>query len=106
MRYVIIGNSAAGVAAAESIRSLDARGQITIIGHEPHHVYSRPLAAHLVAGELDEGAIRLRPADFYDRLDVQARLGVRAITAWVEKGRSTRPRSCWAPTSASPSHTR
>ena len=79
MRYVIIGNSAAGVAAAESIRSLDARGEITIIGHEPYHAYSRPLAAHLVAGELDEGAIRLRPADFYDRLGVQARLGVRAI---------------------------
>jgi nitrite reductase (NADH) large subunit len=84
VRYVIIGNSAAGVVAAESIRSLDARGQITIVGHEPHHVYSRPLAAHLVAGELDEGAIRFRPADFYDRLGVQTRLGVRVIRLDVE----------------------
>lgn len=78
MHYVIIGNSATGVGAAESIRASDPGAKITIIGDEPHHVYSRPLISHFIAGEVAAEEMRYRPADFYTRHKIDARLGVRA----------------------------
>ena len=78
MRYVIIGNSATGIGAAESIRAADKSAKIVMIGDEPHHVYSRPLISHYIAGEVAPDEMRYRPADFYKRLKIDARLGVRA----------------------------
>jgi NADPH-dependent 2,4-dienoyl-CoA reductase/sulfur reductase-like enzyme len=61
--YLIIGNSAAGVGAAEAIREVDKVRTIAIVSDEPYPAYSRPLAV----GEKDdilylsseESAIRL-----------------------------------------------
>lgn len=78
MHYVIIGNSGAGIGAAESIRRVDKGARITIVGDEPHHVYSRPLIAHYIAGEVAAEGMRYRPLDFYKRFKLEARLGVRA----------------------------
>jgi len=78
MRYVIIGNGPAGVGAAEAIRNVDAHGEITIVGEEPYHVYSRPLIAHYVAGEVTEPEMAFRPPDFYQSKGIVARLGVKA----------------------------
>ncbi len=78
MRYVIIGNSATGIGAAEAIRAADTRASITIVGDEPHHVYARPLISDYVAGEMTPEQMRYRPADFYQRLNLEARLGSRA----------------------------
>lgn len=75
MDYVIIGNSAAAVGAVESIRAVDKNGSITIIGSEKEHVYSRPLIAHLLAGEVGEERMPYRPLDFYEKMAVRARLG-------------------------------
>jgi nitrite reductase (NADH) large subunit len=80
MNYVIIGNSAAGVAAAESIRSIDQASRITIVDAESYHVYSRPLIAAHVAGAMDEIAMRFRPGDFYASNRIEAILG-RRVTA-------------------------
>jgi NAD(P)H-nitrite reductase large subunit len=78
MRYVIIGNSATGIGAAEAIRAADAGARITIIGDEPHHVYARPLISDYVAGEMTPEQMRYRPTDFYQRLHLETRLGSRA----------------------------
>ncbi|MBI4787719.1 MAG: NAD(P)/FAD-dependent oxidoreductase [Chloroflexi bacterium] len=78
MHYVVIGNSATGVGAAESIRAADPDAHITIIGDEAEHVYSRPLISHYIAGEVSADEMRYRPADFYTRLKVETRLGIRA----------------------------
>lgn len=78
MHYVIIGNSATGVGAAESLRAVDRGGKITMVGDEPHHVYSRPLISHYIAGDVAADEMRYRPADFYTRLNIEARLGARA----------------------------
>lgn len=85
MDYVIIGNSAAAVGAVESIRKVDREGSIVIIGEENHHVYSRPLIAHLVAGEVDEGAMNYRPLNFYDEFGVKTLLGQRAVSVDFER---------------------
>lgn len=65
MKYVIIGNSAAGIGGAEGIRRQDAAGDITIITNEPHHTYSRPLISYLLEGKTDRQRMKYRPDDFY-----------------------------------------
>ncbi|HAZ31719.1 MAG TPA: NAD(P)/FAD-dependent oxidoreductase, partial [Dehalococcoidia bacterium] len=75
-KYVIVGNSAAAVGAIESIRRIDRDGDITVVSDEKHHVYSRPLIAHYLAGEVHEERMAYRPADFYERHNVETRLGL------------------------------
>jgi NAD(P)H-nitrite reductase large subunit len=65
MNYVIIGNSAAGIGAAEAIRKNDADGNITIIASEPHHTYSRPLISYLLLGKTTEEKMKYRGDGFY-----------------------------------------
>ena len=77
MRYVIIGNSAAGVGAVEAIRQRDAEGAVTIISDEPHHTYSRPLISYLLGGLVDEARMAYRPPEFYEQNEVEAMLGTR-----------------------------
>ncbi len=63
--YVIIGNGAAGLSAAEIIRQRDPQGRITLITNEPHLFYSRPGIAYLVLGEVSEKQLISRQASFY-----------------------------------------
>lgn len=53
-QYVIIGTGAAGIAAAETIRSRDPQGRIYLVGEEPEGYYSRPGLAYLLTGEIPE----------------------------------------------------
>jgi nitrite reductase (NADH) large subunit len=50
MRYLIIGNSAAGNAAAAAIRRFDRGGEVLILSAESHPSYYRPLIPHLIDG--------------------------------------------------------
>jgi NAD(P)H-nitrite reductase large subunit len=54
MRYVIIGNSAAGNAAAQAIRTRDPGGEVTLIGDEARPAYYRPLIPFLIDRERPE----------------------------------------------------
>jgi len=73
--YLIIGNSAGGIGAAEAIRDADASGRITIISGEPYPAYSRPLISeHLAAGCSLERML-FRDADFYERNRIDTVLG-------------------------------
>jgi NAD(P)H-nitrite reductase large subunit len=69
-RYVIIGNSTAGIGAVEGIRQVDKKGEITVISNEPHHTYSRPLISYLLLGKVDEEKIKYRNSDFYKENNV------------------------------------
>jgi NAD(P)H-nitrite reductase large subunit len=53
-RYVIIGMGAAGISAAETIRSEDPAGEIIMLSEETDGYYSRPGLAYLLTGEIDE----------------------------------------------------
>lgn len=65
MHYVIIGNSAAGIFAAETIRGLDPAGKITMISKENNIPYSRCLTSYYIGKEIDEDRIYIRNPNFY-----------------------------------------
>ncbi len=79
MRYVIIGNSAAAMGCIEGIRLHDGEGSITLIASEPHHVYGRPMISYLLQGKTDLDRMKYRPADFYEKQNVEPMLGQKAI---------------------------
>jgi NAD(P)H-nitrite reductase large subunit len=64
-KYVIIGNSAAGIGAVEGIRQIDKQGEITVITNEAHHTYSRPLISYLLLGKVTEETMKYRGDNFY-----------------------------------------
>ncbi|MCK5429952.1 MAG: FAD-dependent oxidoreductase, partial [Anaerolineales bacterium] len=66
-KYLIIGNSAGGIAAAEAIRALDDAGTLIIVSDEPYPAYSRILISKYLTGERDLEQTLLRPADFYTK---------------------------------------
>jgi NAD(P)H-nitrite reductase large subunit len=76
--YVIIGNSAAAVSAAEAIRKVRPAADITMIAEEATPPYSRCLLPEVVAGDMEPSEIRFRPAGFYRDLGIEPLLGERA----------------------------
>jgi len=79
MRYVIIGNSAAGLAGAETIRRLEPQAPITIISDEPYPPYCRPLLTYLLGGDIQEKDLWLKASDYYQHWQFTPILGKRAV---------------------------
>ncbi len=77
-RFLIVGNGAAGLAAAESIRRRDPQGEVIILTEEPHAFYSRPGLAYFLTGAIPEKQLFSRPESDYRQL------GITRIVARVE----------------------
>ncbi|MCL5104857.1 MAG: FAD-dependent oxidoreductase [Armatimonadetes bacterium] len=75
MQYIIIGNSAAGLNAAEAIRSRDADGAVTIISTENYPAYSRCLIPYYMEGKVSEEDMLYRPKDYYEANHFNVMLG-------------------------------
>ena len=69
-RYLIIGNSAGGIGAAEAIRQVDKEGALTIVSEELYPAYSRPLISKCLTGERNLEEILFRPLNFYDQNNI------------------------------------
>lgn len=76
-RIVIVGNSAASLAALESIRRLDGKCPVTLVSDEPIPAYSRVLLPYLLSGERRD--LSLRSPDYYQRMGAHTFLGRRAV---------------------------
>jgi nitrite reductase (NADH) large subunit len=74
MRYLIIGGSAAGTAAVESIRKIDKKGQITLVSAEGFYPYSRCLISRFVDGRLSQEGLYFKTRDFFKEWDVDGLL--------------------------------
>ena len=73
-RYVIVGAGPAGVIAAETLRKVDAEGEIVLIGDEPEPPYSRMAIPYYLTGSIEEAGTYLRKAEgHYDELGIQVR---------------------------------
>mgnify|MGYP003340555149 CR=1 FL=1 len=78
-RIVVVGASLAGLRAVEALRREGFGGHLTLVGAEPHLPYDRPpLSKELLTGEWDHDRVVLRKQP-YDELDLELRLGVRAV---------------------------
>ncbi|MBI2329433.1 MAG: NAD(P)/FAD-dependent oxidoreductase [Chloroflexi bacterium] len=77
-KYLIIGNSAGGIGAAEAIRQVDKVGTMTIVSDEPYPAYSRPLISEYLAERRPLERMLFRPSDFYEKNNIQAILGRKA----------------------------
>jgi NAD(P)H-nitrite reductase large subunit len=75
VKYLIIGNSAGGVGAAEAIREVDKVGTIAIISDEPYPAYSRPLISEYLAQRRPLERMLFRKADFDKENNIQAIFG-------------------------------
>lgn len=92
-RHLLIGSGPASVAAAEMIRRLDDRAEITIVGDEPHGYYSRPGLAYYLAKEVPEDRLFPFARKDFERLNVEllidraARIDRAAHRVKLESGR-------------------
>ena len=75
IRYVIVGNGAAGVTAAETIRQQDPMGEITIVGAEPYPMYSRPGLAYMLINEIPKRQVFARQPEWYQQLRLNLLFG-------------------------------
>jgi nitrite reductase (NADH) large subunit len=70
-QFIIIGNSAAGIAAAEAIRSKDKQTKIVIISDEDYFSYCRCLISYYLAAEIEEEKIIYRDKSFYEQNNIE-----------------------------------
>ena len=91
-QIVIAGAGMAGLHAAEALRERGFEGRLTLVGEEPHGPYSRPpLSKEVLTGIgmdptsggpgwlVGHRALRLREDEVIEGLDLDLRLGTRAV---------------------------
>jgi nitrite reductase (NADH) large subunit len=76
-RLVVVGNGMAGVACVEQILKHTPRFDITIFGDETHVNYNRILLSSVLAGEKASDEIALNPIEWYERNNIDLRVGIR-----------------------------
>jgi NADPH-dependent 2,4-dienoyl-CoA reductase/sulfur reductase-like enzyme len=77
---VVVGASLGGLRTVQSLRSSGFTGKVTLVGEETHRPYDRPpLSKHVLAGEWQAEQAFLADQAELDRVEVDLRLGVRAV---------------------------
>lgn len=84
-RIVIIGNSAAGIAASEAIRESDKESSITIVSDEPFVAYERHKILGLLEGKIKERDLFYRDQDFYKNNALDLLLGREVVELNLNK---------------------
>ena len=77
-RYVIIGGSAAGMAAAQTIRGHDPRGSITVLSDEGDAPYFRPMIPFIISRKKKADDIFLQGTGPYRAHGIELHLNARA----------------------------
>ena len=76
-KYIIVGASAAGMAAAHTIRLNDRQGSVTVLSEEPDTPYYRPLIPFVVSGKKRAQDMVLSGCGPYTGRDIFVRTGTR-----------------------------
>ncbi|MDD5559417.1 FAD-dependent oxidoreductase [Candidatus Methylomirabilis sp.] len=79
LHHVIIGASAAGLAAVEAIRRVDKDCPITVVSKEPMPLYSRVGLTHFISREVGYDGMRMRDDGYFDQMKVRGIMGVAAL---------------------------
>ncbi|HWQ68721.1 MAG TPA: FAD-dependent oxidoreductase [Patescibacteria group bacterium] len=80
LHHVIIGASAAGLAAVEAIRRVDRDCSITVVSKEPMPLYSRVGLTHFISREVVYDGMRMRDDGYFDQMKVRGLMGVAALS--------------------------
>jgi NAD(P)H-nitrite reductase large subunit len=78
-KYVIIGNSAAGIGTCEGIRRVDREGTIAVISDEDMPAYCRCLTSYFIGGKVTEDGLLFRPRDYYQKNNIKPILGAKVV---------------------------
>ncbi len=78
--YLILGNSAAGIAAAAEIRKADRSGRITIVSDEKAAGYSRVMLPLYIAGKVSKAEMVIAPKEFYAARSIRLLRGETAVS--------------------------
>ena len=76
MKILIIGNSAAGTAAIEAIRSHDQQSSIVQLSDEAQPLYSRCLLSYYLSDSIAWETLLYRENDFHEKMNVQLHAGI------------------------------
>ncbi len=77
--HVIIGASAAGLAAVEAIREADKECAVTVLSKEKGPLYSRVGLTHFLDGTVKVPGMNMRPPDYARTMDTTILTGVAAV---------------------------
>jgi len=86
-QFIIIGNSAAGIAAVEAIRQRDKDSKIIVVSDEDYSAYCRCMISYYLAGDVKEDKILYRPKDFYKDNNVELVLNKKVSRVDPKKSR-------------------
>ncbi len=86
-QFIIIGNSAAGIACVEAIRQRDKESKIVVISDEDYSAYCRCLISYYLAGEVKEDKILYRPENFYQENNIELLLNKKVSRVDPKKNR-------------------
>lgn len=86
-QYIIIGNSAAGIAAIEAIRRRDADSKILVFSDEDYPAYCRCVISYYLAGSVKEDKMSYRPQAFYKANNVELFLNKKVTRVDHKKNR-------------------
>ncbi|MGR8921670.1 MAG: NAD(P)/FAD-dependent oxidoreductase [Gammaproteobacteria bacterium] len=79
--FVVVGAGQAGLQVCDSLRKGGYEGPLVLCGEEGVLPYQRPpLSKKFLGGELDPARLLFRPESYYEKLDVELRLGDPAVT--------------------------
>ena len=78
-RLVVVGNGMAGMACLEEILKYSTRFGVTVFGDETHVNYNRVLLSSVLAGEKSADDIVIHPLEWYQKHQIDLRVGVRII---------------------------
>ncbi|MCB4791228.1 MAG: FAD-dependent oxidoreductase [Elusimicrobia bacterium] len=79
-RFIIIGNSAAGVAAAEEIRKIDNSSEIVIVSDEKGNAYSKCLLTYYIMGKISRSQLEFKDTGFYEKNNIKLVSGIKAVS--------------------------
>ncbi len=87
-QVLIVGAGQAGMQVAVSLRELDFKGEITIVGEEPYAPYQRPpLSKAFLAGDADIESLEFRSPDFYTANNITVVTGEKVIDVSIADGK-------------------
>ena len=82
-RIVIVGNSAAGLSALETVRRVDRDCSISLVSKETGPAYSKVMTPHLISGDTPD--IFIRTMEYYRQMGAETLFGTEAVR--LEDGR-------------------